>query len=165
MSDSASNPWAPLYAALSAKGFQLVGETVGEKQLRLVGRVPQLQMPQWLKVLEALRPEDGAPNALPWSVDISKQYFKKGGKTKYAWRLILQGENLVAHIAGIIAVVSAVDAVSTPEQYAQVPFRVMEVPLYAAGMDRNDASRNRGKGAQPTLKAVVGQPQKERMGF
>ena len=132
-----------LYAALGSRaGFETVSETATDQQLRVIGRVSQQGMPNWLIVIQQLllNQEDA-----PWNVDISKQYFLRGGKVLYGWRLIFQGEELESYLDQIIEIVHG-----SPHAKRTVD----EVPLVGCSPDRNVPKR--GKGAQGVLGAVVG---------
>lgn len=131
-----------LYTALHRKvGFEIVGETVTPNQIRVIGRLPQPNLQNWLVTLQRLFTKaEGAP----WNVDISKQYFLRNGKVLYGWRMIFQAEEIATHLEDIVATIS-----TAPKARADLD----EVNLYA-GEDRN--ALRMGKGAQPSGKAVVG---------
>lgn len=76
---------------------------------------------------------------------MSKQYFLRGDKLVFGWRLILQGASLEEQLPVIVTTVSAIQRV---QQSAD------EVPLYS-NPNRNTLSGT-GKGAQPMGSAVVG---------
>jgi len=157
MSD-AVNPWSDFYAALSEKGgFELVGETAKERQLRITGRVPQRRMAEWLNVLDILLvPIDGCSSAL----DVSKQYFIRKDGRRYAWRIIVQGEDVVKDAPVLTAAVHSAVHQSSSQQGPQM---VMEMPLVGVGPDRNNTDKAKGKGAQGSLKSVVGGERKRKM--
>lgn len=100
-----------LYAALNQKaGFEKVGDTLGENQLRVIGRVPQVNVPTYREVMRYL---NIASMDAEWNVDTSKQYFvretEKGQyKDLYGWRLIFQAEDIIQYIPQIIEVVTSV---------------------------------------------------------
>jgi hypothetical protein len=122
-------------------GFEVVTSTPSNDQLRLVGRIPTNNIGTWLAVLERLLiyAEKAA-----WNVDLSKQYFMRGTKLLYGWRLIFQAEGVAQYAEGIAAIISQVPAVQR---------QLDEVKLYG-GVDRTKL--HEGKGAQPMFKAVVG---------
>ena len=131
-----------LYAALNKKvGFEVVTHKIADNQIRLVGRSPSQTTGTWLRVIQNLLVYG---DSAPWSVDVSKQYFMRGQKLMYGWRLIFQGEGVSQYLQHIIQVVN-----STPEVQQQL----MEVPLHT-GRDRN--SLRNGKGAQSVIGARVG---------
>lgn len=70
----------------------MVEGSVGESQIRLVGRVGSASGSRWVLVVHHLLQR---MRNLPWKVDISRQYFLRvgpaGEKLYYAWRLIFQG--------------------------------------------------------------------------
>jgi hypothetical protein len=133
-----------LYAALSKRaGFEVVNTTGSQTQLRVLGRVQGSEnTARWLLVVERLLVKAAGA---PWSIDISKQYFLRGEKLLYGWRVILQAPDLAPHFDAIVAAVN-----STPARVAVVSD---EVPLNAS--PNRNALRN-GKGAQGVLTAVVG---------
>jgi hypothetical protein len=98
-------------------------------------------MATWLKVMEQLLT---AMDTHDWNVDLSKQYFMRGEKLLYGWRVIFQGEEVAQHLDEIAKIV-----MSAPLAQKQLD----EVPL-GASPDRN--ALRAGKGAQPLNKAVVG---------
>jgi len=131
-----------LYTTLHKRvGFEIVGETVSPNQIRIIGRLPQPNMQNWLVVLQRLLLK---AEQTPWKVDVSKQYFVKNGKVFYAWRVIFQAEEIATHLEDIISTIS-----TAPRARAEVD----EVNLYA-GENRN--ALRMGKGAQPSGKAIVG---------
>lgn len=141
-----------IVAALSNKaGFEVIRDNDGPNQIRLFGRVRQPRMPGWLNVIRdlLLAAEDE-----PWSIDISRQYFLRGKKLFFGWRLILQGQDISQHVPQICKIVRAVDVSPGRE--------LDEVPLHAS--PNRNALRN-GRGAQPMEKAVVGPMAKVRMGM
>ena len=131
-----------LHNVLAQKvGFGVVTSTLGDKQIRLVGRVPQPQIGTWLLVMERLLV--GEKNAA-WNVDISKQYFMRGAKLLYGWRVIFRADGIAQHLNEIAQVIQ-----TTPMVQRQLD----EVALHG-GVDRT--SLRGGKGAQPMFTAVVG---------
>jgi hypothetical protein len=123
-------------------GFEVVQESCTTKQIRYVGRVAASKAKQWLRVAEQLlQQSDGAP----WSLDLSKLYFLRGGKLMYGWRLIVQGEDVMQYQAALVAAVT-----KAPTVQAQLE----EVRLYGRG--NNEVMEHGGRGAQSVLTAVVG---------
>ena len=132
-------------------GFEVKAETVSSSQMRLVGRIPQANMANWLVIMQRLLLR---ADKSPWKVDISKQYFLSSGKVLFGWRLIFQGEGIAGYLSEISQTVDG-----APKARVEID----EVPLHAS------PSRNalvRGKGAQGVLTAVVGPlaAQKSNMG-
>lgn len=134
---------ADLTNALSKKaGYEAVNTKSQPNQLRFLGRVPQPLLPTWLLLVQRLLE---ASVGAPWSVDISKQYFMRGDKLVFGWRIILQGEAVETHLGTVVTIIKNVQRVSN---------QLDEVPLYSRP-NRNSLSGT-GKGAQPTESAVVG---------
>ncbi len=131
-----------LLAALQNKaGFEAVDKHNSANQLRLFGRVSPQKMPMWLETIRSLLL---ASDRAGWNLDVSRQYFLRGEKLFFGWRLILQGNNIEQHISAAHAVVQQVRVAAR---------EIEEVPLNARP-DRN-ALRN-GRGAQEMGKAIVG---------
>lgn len=123
-----------------------VKETV--TQIRILGRVRAdnaSTTTNWLAMMDAIAAQEERPGC-SWSVDISRKYFRRQGRLVYAWRLIIQGDDLEAQLEEIIA--------AAQSSQVQAPQEVMEVPLINAHGDRN-AFRN-GKGAGATGTVPVG---------
>lgn len=132
-------------------GYESVDNKVTATQVRFFGRVRQANMPMWLAIMkDLLLASEGAP----WSIDLSRQYFLRGDKLYFGWRIILQGENIQQHMQAVAAVVQA----STPP----APRQADEVRLHAP--PNRNALRN-GRGAQPTERAIVGPLAKANMGM
>jgi len=137
--------------ALTQKaGFECVQETPSENQLRLVGRIPSNKTGQWLRVMEQLLLH--AQNAA-WNIDLSKQYFLRGSRVLYGWRIIVQAAGVAQYDQALASIVA-----STPAVQAQL----QEVRLYGRGS--NDAIQRGGRGAQPLFTAVVGPAMKNMRG-
>lgn len=144
-------PHEALQAVLQQRvGFEVVQLSAKTNQVRYFGRVRSSYMPTWL---EAMRELLVVSEKAPWSIDLSRQYFLRGEKLFFGWRIILQGENLQIHLPQITDLIQRVKVMSR---------QLDEVPLNARA-DRN-ALRN-GKGAQPTGTAVVGPLAKANMGM
>jgi|SRR5688572_7577281 len=91
---------AILHAALHQKtGAELLDEKATEKQLRFMVRVKRGQSTTlWLAVIDhllALGDQQLSSGSPAWTIDISKQYFRRP-ELKYGWRIILQSSNLKA---------------------------------------------------------------------
>lgn len=146
-----------LLVALKTKaGFQTVGApTESENQIRIIGRLPSNQgIESWLLVIrQMLLTSEEAP----WKVDVSKQYFLKGNRVVYGWRLILQAEDVASCLPAITQSV-----MSSPKPSRQ---EVTEMALPGAGPDRNNPSAT-GKGAGGVFSTPVGLAavQRKRMG-
>jgi hypothetical protein len=137
-----------LFAALRKKvSFEVVSQTETPNQLRILGRIPTdrlgLNEGNWKIVKYRLLI---AMEERPWKVDLSKSYFIKTETKKmvFAWRILLQGENIAQHYADIISVIS-----TSPSARAEV----MEIPL--VGNSRNDTTGGR-RGAGPVGSVAVG---------
>lgn len=118
-----------LYAALHAlAGVQVIPgtETRTEVQLRFMVRIqPGAPTQRWLGVVDQLLTAADAQLASgkpAWTVDISKQYFRRP-HLKYGWRLIFQGQGLDPHL----------HALATSLRPIQVRSRELdEIPLYGS---------------------------------
>lgn len=89
------------FAALHEKtGAELLNETSNERQLRFMMRVrrgPTTTL--WLGVIDhliMLGDQQLSTQKPEWTIDISKQYFRRP-ELKYGWRIILQGQELASH--------------------------------------------------------------------
>lgn len=135
-------PHETLKSILRSKvGFETITEHIGTNQLRLFGRVRPPSMPGWLSAARDLLL--AAPQSA-WTVDLSRQYFLRGEKLFFGWRVIVQGQDVQQHLNQVSQVVNNV----------QVAVRQLDEVALHAPPNRN-ALRN-GRGAQETLKAVVG---------
>lgn len=95
-----------IFAALHEKmGAEIINQTSSEKQARFMLRIkkgPNTTI--WLSVIEHLlvladtQLATGQPH---WTIDVSKQYFRKDGELKFGWRVILQGAQLQEHFKSI----------------------------------------------------------------
>jgi len=133
MSDEAKRK--RLYAALQAKvGLDVGEEDVSAKQIRVLFRMPDSQMRQWLVVMHQILSKESQAS---WSIDISKKYFLMRGKTVQGWRLILRSESLDAAVSQLTSVVNG-----SPN----ARFQVEQVPLIGRSVERNMLSAT-GKGA------------------
>jgi hypothetical protein len=148
-----------LFAALRKKvGFEVVSQSETPGQLRILGRIPDdgmsLNLNNWkiVKYRLLMAMEDR-----PWKVDISKSYFikKETKKLVFAWRVLLQGDEVAKHYADIINLI-----VTSPSARADV----MEIPL-GVGADRNNtAGGKRGAGMMGTVAVGPGAVKQKQMG-
>jgi len=135
---------AELYRALKQRiGYEVVKEQVTNSQIRVIGRVPQQLTRNWIVVMHHLLLGE---NAAPWSLDVSKQYFLRGGQVVWGWRLIFQASSIEDHIPGIIQLLG-----SAPK----AKFMVEEQRLPGVRGQRVTMN-DRGKGASGVLKSQAG---------
>ena len=139
-----------LINVLAAKArFEPVDVQESTTQLRILGRVrtdgARTAMDNWLLMMNSIAEKEERAGC-PWKVDISRKYFRRGGKLIFAWRLIIQGENLPALLPDIIAA-----AQGSPVSQG---VELTEIALPGASGNRN-AFRN-GRGAGETGKVPVG---------
>lgn len=149
-----SQAWAQLGMALKLRcGFEVVQVTPSEKQLRILGRLPQLRMGDWLLTIHHIitHVTDNSPG---WTVDISKHYFLRGPKVVFAWRLIFQGPDIVRQVPSIINTINGSPRSNRTE--------INEMPLIGASADRNAQSPT-GKGAGLMGTVAVGPSMKARL--
>jgi hypothetical protein len=133
---------AELLGLFNARGFETVSKNVTAKQMRLLGRVPQANMSNWLVAMDYLLAKG---ETAAWTLDISKQYFRRNGRLLFAWRIILQSDDVAKYYDDLgEAVRNSPKARATVETYT----------LHGAGPNRN--SMRDGKGVQGALNAVVG---------
>jgi hypothetical protein len=132
-----------LLAGLEHKvNFECVADSASDRQIRLIGRVYPEHMPLWLNIIKQLLLQQ---EEAPWSMDISKHYFLREGEVRFGWRIILQAGDVAKHLDDVVSVIL---------QTVEPRQEVREVPLYGAGSYRQGLKK--GRGAQPTGKAVVG---------
>jgi hypothetical protein len=143
-----STPADKLFLALRKKvGFEVVSQAESPNQLRILGRIPgdrlgsnegNWKIVKW-RLLKAME-------SRPWKVDLSKSYFikKETDKMVFAWRILLQGEDIAQHYADVISIIE-----SSPQSRAEV----MEIPLL--GNSRNDTAGGK-RGAGPAGMVPVG---------
>jgi hypothetical protein len=141
---------AELFTALHRRaGFEMVNHTLAPTRLRILGRLPLdragMNMSNWKVLMERLL--TAAEQGRPWSVDLSKSYFKKGGRIVYAWRVIFQGDAIETHLTDIINVVKTSPGARIPEP--------TEVRLYGLPQDRNNTAGGKA-GAGPVGSVAVG---------
>jgi hypothetical protein len=148
-----------LFAALRKRvGLEVVSHTETPNQLRILGRIPEdalgLNGNNWkiVKYRLLLAMEDR-----PWKVDLSKSYFirKETQKMVFAWRVLLQGENVAQHYADVINIIE-----TSPSARAEV----LEIPLAAGGDRNNTAGGRRGAGPVGTVPVGPGAFQTKAMG-
>ena len=115
-------------------GFEVLQPTIGEKQIRALGRVHAQHEDNWkVGMQHILSIAEGAE----WSADISRQYFLRGGVLVYAWRVIFQGGDMAALAPHILATLN-----NTPRARVEL----MEQPLPGVKGQRTMMNK-RGKGA------------------
>jgi hypothetical protein len=145
-------PHETLKRALATRaGFETIEEQVGDARIRFFGRVRPQNMPTWLAVMRDILI---ASSQSQWTADLSRQYFLRGDKVFFGWRIIIQGPEVQQHLNHVSQVVSAT---KTPASQ-----QLDEVSLHAP--PNRNALRN-GKGAQSSLTAVVGPMAKAQMGI
>lgn len=131
---------------LQRTGFETVTKAVAAKQIRVLGRVRDGGVPTWLRVVERLLLR---ADKAEWNVDISKQYFMRGDKLLYGWRIILQAEDINKHLSDIIQVIDSTPVAAGGENYY---VDSDEVPLHG---NPNRLALKNGKGAQPMESAKI----------
>lgn len=132
-----------LERVLASRGYEVVSSaSPTPKQLRLLGRVPRDVEAAWRSVVDHVLAVCEKPQ--PWSVDVSKSYFRRAGRLLYAWRIIFQGEGLEGHLGTIAGAFS-----TAPRPKASV-----EEYTIQGGPNRN--ALKSGKGVQSALNPVVG---------
>jgi len=140
-----------LINVLAAKArFEPVDIDEKPTQIRLLGRVrtdgPPSAMENWLLMMLAIAKREEQPGST-WKIDISRKYFPRGPKLIFAWRLIIQGDNLEEQLKEIIAAAQQAPMSNRPSE-------IMEIALNGGSGDRN-AIRN-GKGAGLTGRVAAG---------
>ncbi len=129
-------------------GYQLINTKEALNQLRLAGRILpdplNRNLENWLILTGRLL---DASTGKQWTIDISKHYFRKGGKTVFEWRIIVQGEDVAQYYDELQKYVS-----SSP-QSSRVEMR--EMPLTGASKDRNNPAGGK-RGAGFTDRMMVG---------
>lgn len=121
---------AVLYAALQTKtGAELLNEVVTERQLRFMMRVKKGQPTAiWLNVIDhiiALGDKQVASGSPAWTIDISKQYFRRP-ELKYGWRIILQSSNIKGTCLELAA------SIANVSQHAGQQHEITEVQLHGS---------------------------------
>lgn len=133
---------------LARSGFEVVSESSIDKQLRLVGRVDKEKFNVWLASINNLLKTSSKPGC-PWSIDISKQYLLVQNSVRFAWRIIIQAEDIEASLEAIITSLSALPKHSAVELDSYL------LPGYVDGQERGGQSAT-GKGATGILSAITG---------
>lgn len=107
---------AVIYAACHERtsgGWELLNESQTDRQLRFMLRVrPGVPTTIWLSIVDRLLElgdQQLATGKPAWTIDISKQYFRKP-TIKYGWRVILQGAELATHFDALAAEIRAVQS-------------------------------------------------------
>lgn len=118
-------------------GFEAKDVRPGKNQLRILGRLPNNRLGDWLVAMHHvfLRMEQ-----CPWAVDISKSYFVRSGKIVFAWRLIFQSQEPLERFIST-DICNAFEGAPRGTRG-----QVMEVPLIGASALRQGKTA-RGKGA------------------
>lgn len=114
-----------LYAAMHERaGAELLNETATDKQLRFMVRVRKgINTTTWLSIIDRLlelgdtQVASGSP---AWTIDVSKQYFRKPG-LKYGWRIILQGVGVYEHLNVLAEEVRKVVVTATAIEVQEIP--------------------------------------------
>jgi len=146
-------PHETLKRALATKaGFEAIEEQVSDTRIRFFGRVRPQNMPTWLAVMRDILI---ASSQAQWTADLSRQYFLRGDKVFFGWRIIIQGPEVQQHLNHVSQVVNSTQMPTSRHQ-------LDEVALHAP--PNRNALRN-GKGAQSSLRAVVGPMAKAQMGI
>lgn len=128
--------------------FEAVDVQEGAGQIRIMGRVltdgTNANLANWFLVVDNVLTRLETTKCA-WTTDISKSYFKRGGKLVFAWRLLFQapGADIRTFIPDIISFIYEAPKTSH--------VTVDEVPLVGASPNRN--ALNRGKGAGSVLNA------------
>jgi hypothetical protein len=140
-----------LINVLAAKArFEPVDINEQPKQIRILGRVrtdgPPTAMENWLLMMLAIAKREEQPGT-GWKIDISRKYFPRGPKLIFAWRLIIQGENLEEQLKEIIMAAQGAPMSNRPSE-------TMEIALPGVRGDRN-AMKN-GKGAGLSGRVLAG---------
>lgn len=121
--------------------FEPIDIQESSNQLRIIARIrpdgTSAPIDNWMNVMMTFFKRMAQPTC-HWKVDISKQYFPRGEKVVYAWRVMFQAENLMTLMPNIIESVMTAPLTSRAE--------VNEVPLLGASANRNDTTGGR-KGA------------------
>jgi hypothetical protein len=119
-------------------------------QIRIIGRIRSdgttANMANWLLLMNALFERAEKPG-VTWKADISKWYFRRGGKIVFAWRVLLQGDAIAERITEITTVVNSSPVTSRAE--------VEEIALPGVGRANRNTNQN-GRGAGYAGKVAVG---------
>lgn len=140
-----------IHLALRQKvNFEVVANTEAPDRLRIMGRIPQdrdgRNLNNWILVMDRLL---DAMETRPWTVDLSKNYFKKAPKSRivFAWRLIFQSDGLASHYADIVNLIKTAPSTARAE--------ITSMPLYGSNAGRNDTAGGK-RGAGPAGTVAVG---------
>lgn len=132
-------------------GFEAVSiAEPSPSQLRALGRIPEdlggLNMGNWKILMYVLYT---TMENRPWKADVSKSYFIKPETKKlvFAWRVIIQGENLAQHYKEIADLVRGSPISARSE--------VTEFPLAGHAANRGRVSGGK-RGAGPSSQILVG---------
>lgn len=140
-----------LYEALARRGyFEIVKETAGANQLRLLGRVGKDRTAYLLPVMSMLYDASESPD-FNWTVDLSKHHFKdESGAFRWAWRFIFQSKAPIETCYPSITQV--ILSAPRPERV-----EVSSIPLPGYNPNRVRGGQNsRGKGAAAIGEAFTG---------
>lgn len=123
-----------IHQALRVSGaFETLESTPMPNQLRLLGRVHNDSMGDWLECMTHIYLGMVPQN---WKVDISKLYLIRNGKLAFVWRMVFRADNLEAEMQSILTTISSLN---------RPRGEVTEIRLPGATANRN-AYKN-GKGA------------------
>jgi hypothetical protein len=150
-----------LYQILLQKvGYEVVVPTEEPGRLRLMGRIPadkeERNMGNWKLVMDRVLE---AAFDRPWTVDISKNYFKKGKgqPVVFAWRIIFAHADIAQHYADIVNIIRTAPSSARTE--------VTEMPLPGSSVHRNStAGGKRGAGVSGSIPVGPLAAQQKNMG-
>ena len=146
MSESLTEGMSKVLGALRARfGFDVVNPTATDKQLRVLGRVHPEQERNWLAGVQHML---SVSEKAAWSVDISRQYFLRGGVLVYAWRVIFQGEGLEQYVNSIVSSLGGAP---------RAQFEVEEQVLSVLGTRNTMNARGKGASVQGTTPMLLKQ--------
>ena len=115
-----------------------------ENQIRLIGRVPKQHAPNWKAALDYLLKIE---QSKPWSLDISQHYFMRGGAVVFAWRIIVQGQNIQSSYQDLLNTLKAAPRAQMSNPSGTISGgEVVEQRLSVIG-PRKGGVNARGKGA------------------
>lgn len=127
--------------------FEVVKKTRRSNSLRVLGRLPKKQISQFESLIHHTLCV--AMNQI-WNIDVSRMYLIIDGELRYAWRLIFEvpsGVELVEHLPVIAKTMSESPRAASVE--------VNSIRLVGAR-----PGNERGKGAAPFGRAIVGEARK-----
>lgn len=128
--------------------FETVSSSAAQKQVRVVGRVDRNRQSFWTTCVHHLL-KTAATSGGAWTCDISRQFIMQDNQLRYAWRIILQGQD-PAVLQKVL-----LNALESAPRPGRVEIESMLLPGYKPGQTR-DGVNAKGKGAQSSLNAVVG---------